>query len=71
MDSAKEKDGIKVQNNNFGTVKAFTFIKQSQNKYFLHGKYQQVSTYVSWKIPLQPNYKLQKEKYSLNEVFEC
>ena len=30
MDSAKEKDGIQVQNNNFGTLKAFTFIKQSQ-----------------------------------------
>ena len=30
MDSAKEKDGTQVQNNNFGTFKAFTFIKQSQ-----------------------------------------
>ena len=31
MDSAKEKDGTQVQNNNFGTFKAFTFIKQSQH----------------------------------------
>ena len=30
MDSAKEKDDTQVQNNNFGTFKAFTFIKQSQ-----------------------------------------
>ena len=35
------------------------------------GKYEQVSTYVSWKIPLQQNYKRQKEKCSLNEVFDC
>ena len=30
MDSAKEKDGTQVQNNNFGVFKAFTFIKHSQ-----------------------------------------
>ena len=31
MDSAKKKDGTQVQNNNVGTFKAFTFIKQSQH----------------------------------------
>ena len=32
MDSAKEKDGTQAQNNtDFGTFKAFTFIKQSQH----------------------------------------
>ena len=34
------------------------------------GKYEQVSTYVSWKIPLYQNYKRQKEKYSSNEAFD-
>ena len=29
MDSAKEKDGTQVQNNDFGTFKAFAFIQQS------------------------------------------
>ena len=62
MDYAKEKDGTQLQKNNFGTFKAFTFIVD---------KYEQVSTYVSWKIPLQQNYKRQKEKYSLNEIFDC
>ena len=71
MDSVKEKDGTQVRNNNFGTFKAFTFIKQSQ-QLGLEAlcKYGQVSTHVSWKIPLQQNYKRQKEKYSLNEVFD-
>ena len=35
------------------------------------GKYEQVNTYVSWKIPLYQNYKRQKEIYSLNEAFDC
>ena len=33
------------------------------------GKYEQVSTYVSWKIPLYQNYKRKKEKYSSNGLW--
>ena len=71
MDSAIEKDGTQLQNNHFGAFQAFTFIKQSDNmaSSFV-GKYEQVSTYVSWKIPLYQNYKRQKEKYSSNEAFD-
>ena len=31
MDSAIEKDGTQLQNNNFGTFSAFTFIKRQQH----------------------------------------
>ena len=54
MDSAIEKDGSQLQNNNFGTLQAFTF---SFIAWSFVGKYEQVSTYVSWKIPLYQNYK--------------
>ena len=59
MNSAKEKDGTQVQNNSFGSFKAFTFIKQDDHNmaWSFVGKYEQVSTYVSWKIPLYQNYK--------------
>ena len=72
MDSAIAKDGTQLQNNNFGTLyKAFTFIKQYQHSLKLGGKYEQVSTYISWKIPVYQNYKRWKEKYSSNEAFDC
>ena len=35
------------------------------------GKYEQVRTYVSWKIPLYQNYKRKKEKYSSNGAFDA
>ena len=47
MDSAKEKDGTQVQNNNFGTFKAFTFINNHNRAWSFVSKYEQVSTYVS------------------------
>ena len=34
------------------------------------GKYEQVSTYVSWKIQLYQSYKRYKDKYSSNEAFD-
>ena len=37
----------------------------------LVGKYEHVSTFVSWKIPLYQNYKRKKEKDSSNEAFDC
>ena len=61
MDSAIEKDGTQLQKNNFGTFQALSFV----------GKYEQLSTYVSWKIPFYQSYKRQKEKYSSNETFDC
>ena len=53
-----EKDGTQLQNNNFGTFYAFTFIKHfNKVAWSFVGKYEQISTYVSWKIPLYQNYK--------------
>ena len=53
MDSTIEKDGTQLQNNNFGTLQAFTFILLQNNNTpdnmtgSFVGKYEQVSTYVS------------------------
>ena len=57
MDSAIEKDGTQLQNNNFGTFQAFTFIKQITT--WLEALLVNMSKL--WKIPLYQSYKGQKE----------
>ena len=59
MGSAIEKDGNQLQNNNFGTLISRLSILLNNNNmaWSFVGKYEQVSTYVSWKIPLYQNYK--------------
>ena len=56
MDSAKEKDGTQVQNNNFDTINrelrlSLLFNNHNMAWNFVR-KYEQVSTYVSGLIPL-------------------
>ena len=66
MGSAIQKDGTQLQNNNFDSFQAFTYLTT-----WLQALLVNASTYVSWKIPLYQNYKRQKEKYSSNEAFDC
>ena len=57
MDSAIKKDGTQLQNNNFGTSRLSLLLNNNNMAWSFVGKYEQVSTYVSWKIPLYQNYK--------------
>ena len=56
MDSAIEKDGTQIQNNNFGTFRLSLLLNNNNMAWSFVGKYEQVRTYVSWKIPLYQNY---------------
>ena len=57
MDSAIEKDGTQLQNNTFGIFRLSLLLNNNNMAWSFVGKYEQVSTYVSWKIPLYQNYK--------------
>ena len=52
MDSDMEKDGTQLQNNNFGTSWLLLLLNNNNMARSFVGKYEQVSTYPSWKIPL-------------------
>ena len=58
MDSAIEKDGTQLQNNNFGTFYFSLLLNNNNMAWSFVGKYEQVSTYDSWKILLYQSYKL-------------
>ena len=57
MDSAIKKDGTQLQNNNFGTSRLSLLLNNNNMAWSFVGKYEQVSTYVSWKIPSYQHYK--------------
>ena len=56
MDSAIEKDGTQIQNNNFGTFRLSLLLNNNNMSWSFVGKYEHVSTSVSWKITLYQNY---------------
>ena len=57
MDSAIEKNGTQFQKNNFAHSRLSLLLNNNSMAWSFVGKYEQVSTYVSWKIPLYQNYK--------------
>ena len=64
MDSAIEKDGTQLWNNNLAHPRLSFLLKNNNMAWSFVGKFEQVSTSVLWKIPLYQNYKRKKVKYS-------
>ena len=71
MDSAIEKDGTNFETTTLAHSRLSLLLNNNNMAWSFVGKYEQVSTYVSWKIPLYQSYKREKEKYSSNEAFDC
>ena len=57
MDCAIEKDGTQLQNNNFDTFRLSLLLNNNNMAWRFVGKYEHVSSFVSWKIPLYEKYK--------------
>ena len=58
MDSAIEKDGTQLWNNNFAHPRLSLLLNNNNMMaWSFVGKLEQVSCYVMWKIPLFQNYK--------------
>ena len=71
MDSAIEKDGTQLWNDNLAHPRLSFLLNNNNMAWSFVGKLEQVCTYALWKIPLYQDYKRKKVKYSSTEAFDC